>query len=200
MMAREALHAFFRGLDPPGNQPERFIVPVGRSLTLAKLISDTPHDTRIMEVGCSVGRNLAYLADQGYKNLEGIEISPHATRLLRETYPQLEQARIHTGAAEDILPLLQDPYDLIFTMSTLSMIHPDSLHVFDEIARLTDDVLAVEPSMPIDSSRHYPHNLPRLFEERGLLLTEMIPLCRDPRFVPLEAGLHDHTAYRFRRA
>lgn len=199
MMEREALHAFFRGPNPQGNQPARFIEPVGRSVTLFKLISDTPTDARILEVGCSVGRNLAYLADQGYKNLEGVEISSHATQLLRETYPQLKRARIHTGAAEDILPLLKTRYDLIFTMAFLAMVHPDSIGVFDDICRLTDDVLAIEPLNPATSSRHYPHNLPQLFEERGMPLVEWIPLARDPQFVPLDAGLHEYASFRFRR-
>lgn len=199
MMGRAELHAFFRKPNPKGNQPEGFIAPVGRSKILAKLIAGTPKDARILEVGCSVGRNLAYLADEGYTRLEGVEISSHATQLLRDTYPQLKRAKIHTGAAEDILPLLKGPYDLIFTMAFLSMVHPDSIDVFDEIGRLTDTVLAIEPMIPVQSSRHYPHDLGRLFEERGMNFDGVVNFAADPEFAGLDTALDIYGGYWFHR-
>ena len=59
---------------------------------MASLLQDLPHDARILEVGCGVGHNLAYLHDLGYHHLEGIEISKPVVDVLRETYPQLADA------------------------------------------------------------------------------------------------------------
>lgn len=196
VLNQAALHAFFRLPNPQGNWPEDFIAPVGRSEILADHIDDVSRDARILEIGCNVGRNLAHLTDRGWSGLEGVEISPHAIRLLRETYPQLENATIHEGAAEDVLPMLDGPYDLVFTMATLKMIHPDGIDdVCDQIVRLTGDVLLIELLAAIDSSRHYPYDLAGLFEDRGMRLVSLQRLDSDSR----DVALQDHGAWRFKR-
>lgn len=200
MMGREALHTFFRGPAPQGNHPDAFIPYVGRSHVLLLLMEDVPKDARVLEIGCGVGRNLAYLADHGYTNLEGVEINTHAVDLLRKTYPQLDDTVVHVGAAEDILPTLDGPYGLVFTVAVLTMIHPDSINIWDEICRLTDDVLAIEIAQPVNASRHYPHDLPALFGERGLTLESSTILANEPEFIPfLDAGVRHYGAWRFKR-
>lgn len=167
IVSRETLHDFWRQNAPEGNAPEGFIRPLGRSAALLDLLRDLPHDATVLEVGCNVGRNLAYLHDHGYQKLTGVEISPYAVELLRTTYPQLSDTDIHVGPAETVLPRFADgAFDLVFTMAVLEHIHPDSGIVFDEIARIGRNVLAIEPDAHA-SSRQYPHNIPRLFTDRG---------------------------------
>ncbi|MDN5767001.1 MAG: class I SAM-dependent methyltransferase [Humibacillus sp.] len=166
---------------------------------MLKLIDDLPTDARILEVGCNVGRNLAYLVDHGYSHVEGVEISPHAVELLRETYPQLSDTSIHLGSAEDILPsLADDSFDLVFTMAVIEHIHPSSTQVFDEIVRIGKSVLAIEPPGRT-SHRQYPHDVPQIFASRGLRLVSSQPMSSFPATAN-DTGIAIFSAYRFERA
>src|SRR5262245_13207253 len=167
----EDLHEFWRQPEPEHNRPHTYIPHIQRSAALHQLIADLPKDARILEVGCNVGRNLAYLYDNGYPHVSGVEISPHAVALLRTTYPQLAGNQILVGAAEEVLPTLPtDGFDLVFTMAVLEHIHPDSSIVFDEIARIGRSILAIE-QLGAYSHRQFPHDIPKIFRSRGLRLT-----------------------------
>lgn len=177
---RSRLFEFWRQPSPDGNDPAGYVAPVGRSEALAAFITDIDKDARILEVGCNVGRNLAYLYDHGWTNVEGLEISPHAVKLLRETYPQLDKCQIHEGPAEELLPRFADQsFDLVFTMAVLEHIHPSSTSVFDDIARIGRSVVTIEP--PGHSShRQYPHDVPALMVARGKTLTTQVPFSSLP--------------------
>ncbi len=62
----------------------------------------------ILELGCSAGRNLAYLKEAGYKNLTGLEMSKKASALCK--FPVL------TGRYEEID---HGEFDVIFSASFL---------------------------------------------------------------------------------
>src|SRR5207253_260996 len=64
---------------------------------------EVPTSAGILENRCNVGRNLSFLHRAGYRNVAGVEISPHAVEFLRETYPELADRPIHVGPAEDVL-------------------------------------------------------------------------------------------------
>lgn len=91
------LHPFWRQRRPDGNVPQDYL-HTRRSEFLSATMDDLPRSARI-EVGCNVGRNLAYLHDHGYRDLSGIEISPHAVELLRRHHPQLADVNVVVGAA-----------------------------------------------------------------------------------------------------
>jgi SAM-dependent methyltransferase len=199
IMERERLLDFWQQREPDGNVPEDYLRPIWRSELLAELLSDVPKDARILEIGCNVGRNLAYLADEGYARLEGIEISAHAVELLRAAYPQLADSEIHLGPVEEVLPRLTQSFDVVFTMAVLEHIHPDSSEVFDHIARLGDTVLTIEPPPEASptSSRQFPHDLQAELEARGMKLASLIPLADHP--LVAEDDLAHYAAYRFER-
>jgi len=168
MDSQASLHEFWRQPNPVGNDPNGYIHMVGRSAALLEIISDLPKDARILEVGCNVGRNLAYLYDNGYTRVEGIEINPNAVELLRKTFPQLAGTRIHIGAGGEVLPqFADDEFDLVYTMAVIEHIHPDESGVFDNMARIGRQVLAIEPHGRL-SHRQFPHDVGKLFTERGL--------------------------------
>lgn len=194
----EDLHEFWRQPTPQGNVPSNYVGPVGRSEVLLQLISDFPSDVRILEVGCNVGRNLAYLVDHGYTNVEGIEINPHAVELLRQTYPQLSTATIHMGPAEEVLPSLgDDNFDLVFTMAVIEHIHPSSTRVFDDIVRVGKTVLAIEPPGHA-SHRQYPHDVAQIFQSRGLRMVSSRSISDFPA-VANDKSIATYSAFRFER-
>ncbi|NHN55362.1 class I SAM-dependent methyltransferase [Calidifontibacter sp. DB0510] len=199
MDRQSTLHAFWRQPAPVGNVPQTYIAQVGRSKALHELIKDLPKDARILEVGCNVGRNLAYLHDQGYHNLQGIEINQHAVDLLRETYPQLADVPIHVGPAGEQLPLLpDDSLDLVFTMAVIEHIHPDEAHIFDEMVRTSREVLTIEPDGRL-THRQYPHNVQEIFTGRGLRLVRQARMSQFPEWGDGRSGMHEFAAHRFTR-
>jgi SAM-dependent methyltransferase len=69
-----------------------------------------PEDT-ILELGCSSGRNLKFLKDAGFKNVQGFEMSPKAVKIGRELGHDIIEGRYEdTEHAE---------YDIIFSASFL---------------------------------------------------------------------------------
>lgn len=198
MDSQARLHEFWRQPAPEGNKPHDYIRVIGRSKALLEIISDLPKNARILEVGCNVGRNLAYLYDNGYIGVEGVEINPHAVELLRRTFPQLAGTQIHIGAAGEVLPkFADDEFDLVYTMAVLEHIHPDESSVFDDMTRIGKHVLAIEPKGRL-SHRQFPHDVPKVFAERGLTLVSDKPMADFPSNAN-DSAMKAFYAFRFAR-
>lgn len=102
------------------------------------------HQARVLEIGCSSGRHLAALHDAGFENLVGIELNGEALDVMAERYPSLADAgTFYIDDAGSVLPEFEDDaFDAVFTVETLQHIHPDEAdHVFDEVARVTGEML-----------------------------------------------------------
>ena len=143
----DELHEFWKQERPEGNF-FRAVPPNSRSGTIATaLLGHLTPETSLLEVGCNVGRNLNHLFTMGQEHLGGIEINPHAVERLRTEYPKLANVPIYTGTAEDVLPTLpENGYDIVFTMAVLEHIHPDSPRVYADIARVREEVRALNES------------------------------------------------------
>lgn len=97
----------------------------------------------ILEVGCGSGRHLAHLRDHGFENLTGIDINEESFTVMDEHYPGLaEIGTFHSGALEDVIPEFEDEeFDAIYSVETLQHIHPEDTWVFEELGRVTGDLL-----------------------------------------------------------
>jgi SAM-dependent methyltransferase len=100
-------------------------------------------DAAIIEMGCSSGRHLAHLHEHGFERLSGIELNGDAFDVMAETYPDLaSEGTFHHGAIEDVIgEFADDRFDAVYSVETFQHIHPDAEWVFEEIARITSDVL-----------------------------------------------------------
>lgn len=136
-------------------------------------------DASVLEVGCSAGRHLAALADAGFSDLTGIDVNAEALDVLAETYPALaERGTFHVAAIEDYVPDLEDgAFDAVVSIETLQHVHPDATWVFDDLARVTDDLLVTAEieSGEFGTVNHVDDGLPlyyrdweRVFTERGM--------------------------------
>jgi ubiquinone/menaquinone biosynthesis C-methylase UbiE len=114
------------------------------SETLADVLGHyAADDASILEVGCGSGRHLAHLRDHGFGNLTGIDINDESFEVMAEYYPDLAQSGTFlSGAVEDLLPEFDDDaFDVVYSVETLQHIHPDDAWVFEEVARVTADLL-----------------------------------------------------------
>jgi SAM-dependent methyltransferase len=100
-------------------------------------------DAAILELGCSVGRHLSHLHDEGYTNLHGIEINQSALATMERTYPGLAaDGTFYLDAMETILPQFEDgQFDVVYSYETLELLHPDIEWIFAELVRITNGLL-----------------------------------------------------------
>ena len=97
----------------------------------------------ILELGCSSGRHLSHLFAHGFENLAGIEVNADAFDVMEETYPDLAaEGEFYLDAIEDVVTDFEDDqFDAVYSVETLQHLHPDAEWVFEELSRITDDLL-----------------------------------------------------------
>ena len=100
-------------------------------------------DASVLELGCSSGRHLSHLSDDGFTDLSGVELNPDAFDVMADHYPDLwEAGTFYADAIEDVVGEFDDDvFDAVYSVETLQHVHPDAEWVFEEIARITGDVL-----------------------------------------------------------
>lgn len=175
--SRDKLHQYWRQPWDGLNLPQDFLGGKVRSQFLVEIMKRyAKPNTKILEIGCNVGRNLNYLFLAGFKNLAGIEISEKAVQLLEHSYPEMARhTRIYNEPIEKIIKKFEGcKFDVVFTMAVLEHIHTDSEWIFPEMVRITKDFLiTIEDECGI-SWRHFPRNYKKVFEPLGMRQIEEI--------------------------
>lgn len=97
----------------------------------------------VLELGCSSGRHLSHLFDHGFETLTGIDVNDDAFDVMEETYPELAASgEFYHGTIEDqIGEFDDDQFQAVYSVETLQHVHPDAEWVFDELSRITADLL-----------------------------------------------------------
>ncbi|WP_255194418.1 class I SAM-dependent methyltransferase [Natronobeatus ordinarius] len=100
-------------------------------------------DAAVLELGCSSGRHLSHLFDHGFDTLAGIDVNDDAFDVMEGTYPDLAASgEFYHGAIEDVIGEFDDDqFDAVYSVETLQHVHPDAEWVFDELSRITADLL-----------------------------------------------------------
>lgn len=148
----------------------------------------------VLELGCSSGRHLAFLAANGNRDLAGIDINPEAIGVLRETYPALAEAgTFYVDAIEDRVPAFEaGEFDVVFSVETLQHLPRDDVSVIDAVARITDELLITvereRENIPEDVGQKvtyvndefplYYRDWDSIFEDRGFTQVESRDLGR----------------------
>jgi 2-polyprenyl-3-methyl-5-hydroxy-6-metoxy-1,4-benzoquinol methylase len=179
LRSRDELHEYWR--DPSEeNVPQTYLDGSERSQYLVGLVRDhAESESRILEIGTNVGRNLHFLRQAGFVCLEGIEINETAMKEMRHAFPDLADVTIHNSAIEDVIPTLPaSRYDVVFTMAVLEHIHPDSDWVFAEIVRVCGRKLITIEDEISAGSRHVRRNYRRVFTRLGMRQLYKEPIDR----------------------
>lgn len=97
----------------------------------------------ILELGCSSGRHLSHLHEHGFENLVGIEVNDDAYDVMEEVYPDLAvHGTFYFDGIGDIVGDFDDRhFAAIYSVETLQHLHPDAEWIFEELFRITDDLL-----------------------------------------------------------
>ena len=155
-----------------------------------------PEDAAILEVGCSSGRHLTHLRENGFNDLTGIDINDESFDVMADQYPQLAATgTFQTGMIEEIVPEFPDnAFDLVYSVETLQHIQPQNTWVFEELARITSDLLITAENEGNSPQRGradtkvsyvsgefplYYRNWKRIFSDLGLVQLSYEPGKRD---------------------
>jgi SAM-dependent methyltransferase len=123
----------------------------------------------VLEVGCGAGANLARLYADGYRELHAVELSPEMVTTSERHYPAVAEATdLRRGPIERELPrMASDGVDATAAVAVLAHLHPDSEFVFDELVRVTADVLVTIENERTRDPLFVPWNYRTVFESRG---------------------------------
>ena len=188
-ISRDAILDYWSQPPDEGNQPQHYLPEGGVegekiSQFLLKIIdSYAERNDKILEIGCNIGRNLDYLYRTGFLNLEAIEISEDAVKLLHETYPETaSHAKIYNTPVESsIMDFADEQFDIVFTVAVLYHIHTNSDWIFPEIVRITRKYLiTIENEYATTSWMHFPRNYKKLFQGIGMKQVEEIDCGKVP--------------------
>lgn len=130
----------------------------------------------VIELGCGIGRNINYLYEKGFTNVNGLDINEEAIRMAPTIYPSLKKIHknLSIGSLEDSLSDYRDEeFEVTFTMCCLMHIHKQvEREVFQSIGRITNKYLI---TMEIEESihpTHFPRNYNKVFQDLGFVLLE----------------------------
>ena len=84
------------------------------------LFEDLDKNSKVLEIGCNLGTNLAILHNMGFNNLNGVEIFKGAAEEAKKNVPS---ANITLGTALN-LPYKNEEFDIVFTSGVLIHQHP----------------------------------------------------------------------------
>jgi SAM-dependent methyltransferase len=140
-------------------------------------------DAAVLELGCSSGRHLAHLHENGFENLHGIDINPDAFDVMDEMYPELAgDGTFHADAIEDVVPDFEDGrFDVVYSVETLQHLHPETKQVFEDFARITDGIFitvenegdATDTSQGDPDVNYVNDDVPLYYRNWGRIFTEL---------------------------
>lgn len=120
------------------------------------------NEWKIVELGCSVGRNLLALGREGFRNLSGVEINPKAALYARERGVQVFNMSI-----QDYLSA--HTADVFFTQSVLMHIPPEDEYIFEKMAEAKMVIThEVEATGGIGKEFKWSRNYQKVFEGLGM--------------------------------
>lgn len=153
------------------NNPEDYLIPIKRSQYFYNKIKDIiPQHAKILELGCNVGRNLAFIRDRGYSNLTGVEIN-HDAIALGTQKGNFGYVSVIESSIENYFKPMRLGFDLIFTMAVLEHLHPKTFRLFQDMARATKYIITIEDEES-KSFQHTPRNYKKIFEDFGMTQIE----------------------------
>jgi len=99
---------------------KRYKGKITRTKLNKEFLKGISRKSKVLEVGCNMGTQLALLQQIGFKNLTGIEINREAVELSKKYRKNID---IIQGSALD-LPFKDNYFDLVFTSGLLMHISP----------------------------------------------------------------------------
>jgi SAM-dependent methyltransferase len=116
-------------------QPEFYLrVNWGEKIASYVFNKYAQRDWTILETGCNTGKVISALIGEGFENISGIEINPHAIEIGRNAFPALKNVEIINANILDVIKEVPE-VDVIYSCGVYMHIPPKDDWVFEEIAQ-----------------------------------------------------------------
>ncbi|MFA5072274.1 MAG: polysaccharide pyruvyl transferase family protein, partial [Nitrospirota bacterium] len=142
----------------------------------------------ILDVGCGGGTFLMHLKEQGYKNIQGVEIEPHYSKYIREKLgiPLFNKPleTMESGMQYDIITLwhaLEHVVDLKKSLAAIKRLLKDGGTFFLEVPLIFDPANPPKDTVTFQIAHNYyftPKSLQRVLRNAGFRITtsEVTPM------------------------
>lgn len=149
-------------------QPEFYLtVHWGEKIALSVMSRYAKKDWSFLELGCNTGKVMAALYRNGYKDIRGIEINPHAIEVGRAAFPELQYIPVTIARLGDAGVKLPE-VDVTYACGVYMHIPPVDEYIFEEIAACTRRlILTTENEQDTDEFFKWARNYRTVFEGLG---------------------------------
>lgn len=93
---------------------------------LKKIFDQFPKNARILEIGCNMGGMLYEMYSDGFKNLEGIDLSPDDLKIASKYLPS-STTKLQCADANDYLNGKKNEYDIVFSKAVFEHIKKENI-------------------------------------------------------------------------
>lgn len=158
-----------------GHGPDKFLHLTSSSYVLMEeVINRTPKkDSKILDLGCNVGRHMNYLNDLGYSKLYGVDVQHEAIKLMASAFSDcFFNSNIQQDTFEKYLPKINsDFFHTVFTHGATIELVPPTFPICKEICRVTSDAIVLLIS---EGGHYYPRRWEKEFLDNGFILSKLI--------------------------
>ena len=175
-LSKSELDLYWKSPDDGYNIPEEYYKGFERSELLTKIALKyiKQKESKILELGCNLGRNLNYLSKGGFNNLTGIEINQTAVNDMKIHFPNVySNCNIIVGDIfKEIKEFKDNEFECIYSMAVLQHLPSDEIlfydDVFKEMVRCTKKYIITIEDEKSFGKRHFPRNYKKVFERLGM--------------------------------
>jgi len=134
-------------------------------------------DEPIVELGCGVGRNLFFLEDHGFTNLEGYELTPNGVKMARE-FVKIKNSKIKIQQRD----IIKDNID-IKNKTVLTFLSLEQLKLNLEF--MVDKIITNKPKQVLSFESIFKSIFERWYAEYSGYQTNYLKLLRDKKQIRL---------------
>lgn len=158
-----------------GCDPEDFknIDPHSQILVNQVVARSQSKQSKIMDLGCNCGRFLNALAEQGFDNLHGVDISQKALDYMPEWFPALKgKVDVECDLFQRYISKRDDrEFDIVYTHgATVELVHP-SYPMVRELCRITKSHIVFVIN---ENKNRYPRFWEYEFKRNGFVPVEIL--------------------------
>jgi SAM-dependent methyltransferase len=155
-------------------------------------------DDKFLDIGCNCGRFMDAIANKGYKNLYGVDISQKALNYMPEWFPALKDvAKVECDVFQRyLLNRKTQEFDITYSHgATLELVHP-SFPLIKEVCRVTKNYVVLVIN---ENQNRYPRFWEYEFMRQGFVPVEILrPVSQSVDQENYEAG-HNLSLMVFKR-
>lgn len=172
--ASKEVKEYNRGRFYKFSQPDFYINQTWGQRIIQTAFKYMDKDWSILELGCNTGKTLAYLKENGYNNVMGVEINRKAIELGMKTFPQLKDVEIICSPLEDVINILND-FDVIYASGVYMHLPYEYDWVFESISNHTRKLIVTCEDEIQTTFERFARNYNRIFEGYGWYQVEEEP-------------------------